>query len=506
MKKTFTANISGIVFHIDEDAYEKLNAYLSNIRSRFESDAAGDEILADIESRIAEMFQARISGNKKVITIEDVNEVMAQLGEPEIIGEAGSDDNGPSPGPGAGNKGPKRLYRDPDDKYIAGVCGGIAAYFGFDPTWVRIAFVIFAFMYFGIPLYIVLWIVVPRAMTTAEKLEMRGEKVNLSNIEKSIREDINELKANIEEITEETRKKIKKKVKDKKRNESISMGLAEMFAVFGRVVGILLIIFAIFFLFNVFGNFQFIPHVINKFFIWTQNALRLLITAIVEPGLTETFTIIALSALIGIPLLMMIVTGIRLIFGIKGKIKPLGAIAGFLWFLGLVLLSVIIIVSARNYSSLQKSTQETSLEMSEWPVIYIDLDNSLHVDLYRDTWVDYRLASLNSFWKDEGSYARGIPSLTISHEKPEKFAMHLSKEARGINNPEAQDNAENIKWNFNQVDSLIILDPYFFFDKKSGWRNQKVKAELFIPFGKQVEIGPAVKRVMEVKRIHVPEK
>jgi phage shock protein PspC (stress-responsive transcriptional regulator) len=504
MNKTFTANISGMVFHIDEDAYEKLNAYLANIRSRFSSDEGGDEILADIESRIAEMFQSKITDNKKVITIEDVTMVMVQLGEPEQIGDAGADEDEPSQKERTENKGPKRLYRDPDDKYIAGVCGGLGAFFGLDPTWIRIAFVVFTFMYFGIPLYIVLWIVVPKAMTTAEKLEMRGEKVNLSNIEKSIKEEINELKVNIQEISEETRKRIKKKVKDKKRNEPISMGLAEVFTVFGRVVGILLIIFAVLFLFNLFGNFQFIPHVINQIIFGVQNVLRLFISALVQPGITEKFAIIALIAIICIPLLMLIVTGIKLIFGIRSNMKPLGAFAGFLWFVGWIMLAIIVIISARNYSSLQKSTQETTFENSEWPVVYIELESSYTIDLYRDTWGDYRLASLNSFWKDEGNYVRGIPSIIVSQEKPDKFGLLVSKEARGVNTWEAQDNAENIKWGFKQVDSLIIIDPYFFFDKNSGWRNQKVKAEINIPPGKDVEISPAVKRIIEVKRKYSP--
>ena len=117
MKKTYTANIGGVVFHIDEDAYDRLNTYLSNIRRRFEGDEAGDEILADIESRIAEMFKAATNSNKQVITNADVSEVIAQLGDPDQIGEADNDENQARRREGMGdNKTGRRLYRDPDDK------------------------------------------------------------------------------------------------------------------------------------------------------------------------------------------------------------------------------------------------------------------------------------------------------------------------------------------------------------------------------------------------------
>ena len=100
---------------------------------------------------------------------------------------------------------------DPDDKYIGGVCGGLGAFFQIDPTWVRIIFLIGIFAGFGILLYLILWIVIPKAHTTAEKLEMRGERVNLSNIEKSIKEDLQDIKNNLKDISEETRDAFKKK-------------------------------------------------------------------------------------------------------------------------------------------------------------------------------------------------------------------------------------------------------------------------------------------------------
>lgn len=216
MKKTLTVNISGIVFHIDDDAYVKLDRYLNTIRKHFVSEEGCDEIIAGIESRIAEMFQEKVTSSKQVVSLDDVREVIGQLGEPEQI--CGNDDNGgkksadqPEEPRYESYRASKRLYRDPDDKYIGGVCGGLGAYFQVDPTWMRLLFLVAIFAGFGILLYIILWIVIPRARTTAEKLEMRGERVNLSNIEKSIKEDLQDIKKNLRDISEETRDAFKKK-------------------------------------------------------------------------------------------------------------------------------------------------------------------------------------------------------------------------------------------------------------------------------------------------------
>ena len=211
MKKTLTVNINGIVFHIDEDAYDKLSRYLNRIRRHFSTDEGCDEIIAGIESRIAEMFQERISSNKQVVTFEDVKEVIRQLGEPEQISGEEEPREQPPDYEYIKEKAPKRLFRDPDDKYIGGVCSGLGAYFQVDPIWMRLLFLVAIFAGFGIILYLILWIIVPKARSATDKLEMRGERVNLSSIEKSIKEDLQDIKRNLQNITEETREAFRKK-------------------------------------------------------------------------------------------------------------------------------------------------------------------------------------------------------------------------------------------------------------------------------------------------------
>ena len=192
MKKTYNINLGGIVFHIDEDAYELLDKYLSNLRIHFSKEEGAEEIVHDMELRISELFSERLNEKNQVITLKDVEEIIAQMGKPEEFSEDATQDTNEYI---KEEKTPKRLFRDPDNKVIGGVCSGIAAYFGWDVTILRILLIILAFPIFwngafiikGIVLfYIIAWIIIPEATTATEKLSMKGMKVNVENIGKTV--------------------------------------------------------------------------------------------------------------------------------------------------------------------------------------------------------------------------------------------------------------------------------------------------------------------------------
>lgn len=197
MKRAISINLGGIVFNIDDDAYRELQAYLTQIEGCFSDREESKEIMNDIEARIAELFNERITDYKKVITSKDVNDIIAVMGSPEQFGET---ENGSTQKRRErfGPSGYRRMYRDPDNRILGGVCSGMSAYWQIDPIILRILFVI-AFLGFGTGLiiYIILWIVLPEAKTKAQKLEMMGEKVNVSNIGKAFKEEFNNVKKNM---------------------------------------------------------------------------------------------------------------------------------------------------------------------------------------------------------------------------------------------------------------------------------------------------------------------
>ncbi len=192
MKKTISVTLGGRAYTVEESAYQILDAYLTRLKHHFAQDPSVQELLADIELSIADKFSERIDEQKNVITETDVSEVIAVMGEvneidseePASDTSTGKEDPSPKDQPTA-----KHLYRDGDNMVIAGVCSGLAAYFGVDPVFIRITFVVLAFVNgIGILAYFLLWIAIPLAITSAQKLEMRGKPINLTEIEELIRE------------------------------------------------------------------------------------------------------------------------------------------------------------------------------------------------------------------------------------------------------------------------------------------------------------------------------
>jgi len=195
MKKTIAINLGGMVFNIDEDAYHRLRSYLNKLEAHFGYGTEAKEISLDVEARIAELLKSKKPQANAVITLEDIDEVIHTMGEPTDF-EKGS--NSESYQYTSYQSSYRRMYRDPDSRVIGGVCSGLSAYFHIDPIILRLLFVIL-FLGFGTGLliYIILWIVLPAANTVAEKLEMRGEKVNINNIKNAMRNEFNDVKNNM---------------------------------------------------------------------------------------------------------------------------------------------------------------------------------------------------------------------------------------------------------------------------------------------------------------------
>lgn len=189
MKKTFTVNLNGTVYHIDEDAYELLDNYLSNLRIHFSMEEGAEEIVHDMEARISELFSERLKEGKQVITIVDVEEIIAQMGKPEDLSDDEPMEKESPVNSSEKERGPKRLFRDADNKVLGGVCSGVAAYMGWDITITRLIFLILGFFVKGfIIVYIVMWFVIPEATTATEKLFMKGIKANVKNIGETVTE------------------------------------------------------------------------------------------------------------------------------------------------------------------------------------------------------------------------------------------------------------------------------------------------------------------------------
>lgn len=197
MKKTITVNIKGISFTIEEDAYELLQDYLDRLKSTLGNQSEANEILEDIEIRIAELFNMKLDNSKTVIEYTDVEQVLSTLGNPEDYVVLDDDeDEQEYQQKSYSQQHERRLFRDERNATIAGVCAGIANYFNIDVVIIRIIFVvIFLFAGFGIPLYIILWIVIPKAKTSIDRLRMKGRPITVETVKSEVENAADKIKS-----------------------------------------------------------------------------------------------------------------------------------------------------------------------------------------------------------------------------------------------------------------------------------------------------------------------
>ncbi|MEA3444637.1 MAG: PspC domain-containing protein, partial [Bacteroidota bacterium] len=379
MKKTFTINISGTIFHIDEDAYEKLRNYLGLIHKRFSKNEEGKEIILDIESRIAELFTDCLQESKEVVSLGDVEEVIEIMGDPNEFDEAEESSSETEYKPGSKFKTGKRLYRDSDTRIFGGVAAGIGAYFGIDPVIIRILFIITAFFQIGIVAYVILWIAVPLARTTAQKLEMRGERVTVSNIEKSITEEFDEVKSNFRNF-----KNSKGYTRTKENISPVLEGLGLVFIAVGKILvvlfGISFIVLGVLVIFGFVGTFY-----SGYWFGFSPFEFDLLSDTGLFGWIADINNIriltVSLILLIGIPILAIIYGGIKMIFRFNANHKLVGGIGLSLWVVGLIMAVAAVFMEASNFKS--NSIERSTHELNEFnsPVLF--------VNTFPDTLSDY---------------------------------------------------------------------------------------------------------------------
>jgi phage shock protein PspC (stress-responsive transcriptional regulator) len=257
MKKTLTVNLGGTVFHIDEDAYQLLDNYLSNLRIHFSKEEGADEIMSDFELRISEILNERVRLGNEVITIGHVETVIKRMGkveelfDEEPVSSGNYNQTHHTTGEAGRERVSRRLFRDPDDRILGGVCGGLAAYLGWDPTPTRLLVFLLMFL-FGvtIPIYFILWMIVPMARTATEKLQMRGESITVENIGKTVTDGFERVSNNVNDYINSGRPRTA--------FQRMADGFVEVLGVILKVVAVLIgiilfppLLFALFIMFIV---------------------------------------------------------------------------------------------------------------------------------------------------------------------------------------------------------------------------------------------------------------
>jgi phage shock protein PspC (stress-responsive transcriptional regulator) len=496
MKKAIKINLSGIIFHIDEDAYEKLKSYLDTISRHFSNKQESKEIIDDIEARIAELFQEKITDETQVITLLLVDEVIDIMGNPEDIADTGEEADGQRTFHESYSRN-RRLFRDPENSVIGGVCGGLSAYFGVDPVIFRLLFVVFFFAGgASVLVYAILWIVLPKAETAAQKLEMRGEKVNVSNLEKKIREEYDSVKDNVKEGYSKARDSETYKKTERAASDFFDV-LGKILLVFVKVIliiiGTSLVIAGIGLLIGLIA----LPFVGLHVFPFESYSFSLgdILAPFTDP-VSVTLLVIAITLLLLIPVAAMLYGLVKLIFNIKTRNRGLAVGALTLWIVSLLCIISIFAFESSNYSDFGRDSYSQEL-VTATDTLYISINNSQ--DEYLD---DESILDLDSRWylMEDADAFFGRITLDIEQTEGDKFLLEIEKESKGRSRENASENAENIDYHFSTKGNTLVLDPYFSVDLEHKWRFPRVETIVRVPEGKVVVLDRQTRDILESVR------
>lgn len=496
MKKTIKINISGTIFHIDEDAYAKLREYLTAIGSQFTDRDEEKEIISDIEQRIAELLQSKINEQKEVISLADVDEVIRIMGKPEDFTDNGSADNS-AYHKSRQYRGQRRLYRDPDNSVLGGVCGGLGAYFGIDPVWLRIAFVLLLILHgFGFIVYIILWIVIPRALTTAQKLEMRGEAVTVSNIERSVKEEFEKVKENVNNIPH---------TREYQRTRD---GLSTFFHALGQVIvailkAVLILLGVVFVVAGISILASFIGLALYRpdwfpFFFWNDlpafsfnDFMGIFIDPVNLPVIQICFLLT-----IGIPLIALIYGGIRLIFNIKNRNHVLGLTVFVLWLLSFITLVTFGVLEARNYRFDNRVTRIANLDTAPGDTLFVEIRTLEEMGISgNEIWLFRDEENMPMLLYDETVYGR--PRLHIVPSTSERAEMEFRMKARGYSREHAARNADAIEYIWTHEGNRLVLDPCYSPGKTEKWRAPELDIRLRLPEGSVIYLEKDIESILK---------
>ena len=472
MDKTININLAGTLFQIDEEAFRILRDWLQAITNRLKNAQGGPETIEDIESRVAEIFQSQ-RGIGGVVTKENVESMIAILGKPEDF-EA-FDDNSEGPVYYAPRK---RMYRNPDDMILGGVCGGIGAYFNVDPVLFRILFVLFTFFGVGAFIYIILWIALPSANSDIRKREMYGGSY-ISAMSYKNRDAGAAAKGS--------------PVYNSGYYNSSRIGNAfnEIFSAIGRVLFVIMRIFLILtgvmlvlagslailavvmvLVFKMPGILA--PENSTVHFLYFREFLNYVVTPAAAPWII-TLTLLAVI----LPMLGLIYWGVKMIFWFKARDGIYSLVALVLWVLSVTILSVLLFNEGISFERTGRSTSQQLMTTPPDTLFIVTGRKSEDLNLTKEFSLPDDQYSVFIDDTQHRLYINAELNLYVSDDQQAK--VEIRKRASGRTRGEAVAKAESLEYNYSLKDKVLGLDEYFSLPAGSKWSGDNVDINLYIP-------------------------
>ncbi|MBI1315658.1 PspC domain-containing protein [bacterium] len=488
MKRIEHINLAGFAFKLDEDAALRLQQYLDGIKRAVADPFERQEVLSDVEARLVELFQEALGGKREVVDMADVEKAVGILGLPEdfqLRDEAAAPEQTAS-GNEPWEKGWKRLYRNPDDKIIGGVCGGIAAYFAIDPLWIRLAFAAGLFIGFGLPLYFILWIVMPMARTTAQKLEMRGYAATVANIRRFVQDE-----ASIRARPDAGGPRPLDRPKNFLTEVFAFLGqlLQATVKAVGRILGWMLVAFGLF--------------ALLLFFAWISGSMYTdggrisseqvhTFLGIMSSDATQRWGVyLGLFLFLGVPALYALAVLIRTVLKLP-KLDLRIRTGVFISFVAGILLTGL---SASSwFASLQEEDRVVSVKNLNPEVRRWTLESSA-----MSTEADVRIEMNErdfSVLVEGDSVQLGWVELSIAASDDAQAVLRTTVEAHGYSEKNARDNARMLRYTPKVNDSTLFLPSHYTLAPGTPFRLQYVRHQLLLPQGTEVRIGTSMARLL----------
>lgn len=491
MNKLLFVNIGGIVFQIDETAYRKLELYLNSIRRKYGTTPEGEEIISDIENRIAELFTSKV-GERGAIMENTVDEIISIMGAPDEYEDASFDaQQTQQSNQTYQRQSATKFYRDKDNHVLGGVCAGLAAKFDIDALWIRLLFLVaFFFAGSGFLLYIVLWIIIPEAKTTAEKLEMRGERVDINNIERTVRDGAKQFSGRMQEFGDEVKTTFSKENMDKTRRNTgdfiessvatikpVLNTIAKVFSFFVLIICLIIIVAVTVELASNWGR--------------SWHDIDFLGNHITEGSQQAWILVSAALALIVIPLLGIIVSSVKHLLGIKQRTRWISGTLGIMWTVSLLVVIYIGITIGKNFQYEGNVSSRHTITQPANGTLYLEV---------LTTNTDFPFTSerkqMKSFkkgndyeieWSREDSLMFRQVSVSIEKSLDTNFAVLVTKSARGFDRSDAKQNAESFTYTLSQRgDSVLIIPDLIKLSKNESWREQEIELLIRVPADKYI--------------------
>jgi phage shock protein PspC (stress-responsive transcriptional regulator) len=586
MKKVININFSGRLINIEEDAYAALQSYIESLKKYFSNEEGQEEIIADIENRIAEIFYDKQTKGATSITISDVNEVANLIGKPEDF-EPKDDTQNNTQYTNTTNTQQKqfvnrgKLYRDGKDKILGGICSGVASYFNIDTVLVRVLFAVLVFSGFGVLLYFILWVVlpennelqpsmerrlfrnnddkmvggvasglasyfsidtwiprlifaapflltilsgitnvafrhifddgnffklsiggtttiiyfilwwlIPEAITTQEKMAMKGEKLDLESIKNNVQDGIKNFSSKAKEFGDDITKKANEWSKEMSSFGSTNGRKASKVASnagqkIGSGIGIVIKGFALFI-----GGIVAFSLLMALFSMLLGFGAIWPVKDYVLDGFWQNVFAWGSIVFLLVPAVAFVIWIVRRVFKIKKNIYPAKVVLSILFFVGLIsCISLVgsILNSGKNTNSKTPATEIALVQPTDKLLVQVNEPEVVYSGEL--PWINI---DENGFDITKDTLKYNNIKLVIEQSPDSAYHFFIKKLSHGNSVSDANNRANNVKFNYSQIGNTLNLGSHLSIDKGSKFRLQKVTAIVQVPIGKKIRFDETV--------------